>query len=132
MGLVEPTTLDALWDKFLSVAQYRGRQEGRGAAGEGSLSRRGRNRPMTEPRTKAGQALLGAITNGVASLFAFDNGPDDPSPIPATIAAIEAEAVAAYRADLRARVEALPTIVEFLPPAVRRSMVLAEIDKEPT
>jgi hypothetical protein len=62
---------------------------------------------MTEPRTEAGRALLAAIQSGVAMLFAHDDGPDDPSPIPATILAIEAEAVAAERARLRAAVLSL-------------------------
>ena len=44
------------------------------------------------PRTEAGKRLLAAIQSGLVGLFADDDGPDDPSPIPAAIVAIEREA----------------------------------------
>lgn len=54
--------------------------------------------------TEAGNGLLAAIQSGIVTLFAHDDGPDDPSPIPAAIAAIEVEAVAAERERIAADV----------------------------
>ncbi len=62
------------------------------------------------PATAAGRALLRAINSGVASLFAFDNGPDDPSPIPDAIAQVEAEARRLALAEAAEAVRGLPIL----------------------
>jgi hypothetical protein len=67
---------------------------------------------VSAPRTEAGKRLLDAIRSGVAGLFAHDDGPDDPSPIPGAIVAIEQEAIEQERARLVAGVDAVLGRVE--------------------
>ena len=88
------------------------------------------------PSTEAGKRLLAAIRSGVAGLFASDE-PGNPSPIPASIAAIEAEAVERERERIVEAVMGLPTdefYDAFGPlraePVISRAAVLAIVRGE--
>jgi hypothetical protein len=92
---------------------------------------------MSEPRTRVllrCSPLTDPPTYYAITRYRMKDGvvvvsPNGKRDVTADMEFYRAEAVADAMAALRAEVEALPVIVEFLPPAVRRSMVLALIDK---